>query len=86
MKPIRPYDALTQLSILACLIGAFLLVGHVAGQIREGSASAASLVCGVALLGLSLLFLVLADIRNRLRRIEQHLEADRDCRSGASET
>lgn len=53
MKPIRPYDALTQLSILACLIGAFLLVGHVAGQIREGSASAASLVCGAALLGLS---------------------------------
>lgn len=73
MKSTATYSVLNGIGVLLTVLGALSLLGHLAGQIGKGSASAASLVggCGSFLLGLVLL--VLADLGTRLVRIETRL-------------
>lgn len=71
MKKSVGYSVLKQLAILGCLVGAILLLSHLAGQIKEGYASQSTLIAGAACLGIGLLFTVLADLGIRLHRLEQ---------------
>ncbi len=69
-KPIG-YSVLKQLAIFVSLVGAVLLLTHLAGQLREGSASRYTLIGGAASFGIGLLFAVLGDLGIRLHRLEQ---------------
>ena len=60
------YDVVKQLSIAAGVIGVFLLIHHMAGQMRDGSASGWTLIAGIGLPVFSLLLWMLADIGYRL--------------------
>lgn len=73
MKPGWPYALLSGVAILLAVGGALSLVGHLAGQIREGHASDLSLVAGGACFAAGILLLVLADLGARLVRIEMKL-------------
>ncbi len=69
-KPIG-YSVLKQLAIVVSLVGIVLLISHLAGQFREGSASWSTLIGGAASFGIGLLFAVLGDLGIRLHRLEQ---------------
>ncbi len=69
-KPIG-YSVLKQLAIVVSVVGAVLLISHLAGQIREGSASWCSLIGGAASVVIGLLFAILGDLGIRLHRLEQ---------------
>lgn len=73
MKTPRAYSALNAVAVILTVVGALALLGHLAGQIREGHASEASLVGGLGALVLGILFLVLADLGARAARIEAKL-------------
>lgn len=69
----RGFDFGKQLSMALMFVGGILLIGHLAGQIREGSASDWSLITGLAFLLGGSIFTVLFVILIRLHRIEQRL-------------
>jgi hypothetical protein len=71
MEKLTGYSVLKQLAIFVSLVGAVLMIDHLAGQIREGYASWWSLIGGAALFVIGLLFAVLGDLGSRLRRLEQ---------------
>jgi hypothetical protein len=73
MKPGWPYAVLTGVAILLTVGGALSLLGHLAGQIRQGHASDLSLVAGGACFAAGIILLVLADLGTRLVRIEMKL-------------
>jgi len=73
MKKSVGYSVLKQLAIFVCVVGAILLLSHLAGQLREGYASQSTLIAGAACLGVGLLFAVLADLGIRLHRLEQRV-------------
>ncbi|MBW3541948.1 MAG: hypothetical protein KY476_16895 [Planctomycetes bacterium] len=73
----RFYDVVKQLAIAAGAIGVFLLIHHLAGQMREGSASGWTLIAGIGLPIISLLFWMLADVGYRLAA-ERHRSDDED--------
>jgi hypothetical protein len=60
------YGVVKQLAVVAGVIGAALLLHHLTGQIRVGWAPAWTLITGIGLPIVSLLFWMIADIGSRL--------------------
>ena len=72
MKERIGYSVFRQLAIMAVLVGILLLVGHLAGKIREGYADI-PLMDGAILVGVGLLFATLGTLGIRLDRMERKL-------------
>ncbi len=66
-------DVSRQLSLAVSFVGTFLLVGYLAGQINEGSASGWMLIIGAACFICGLIVALLFSILTRLHRIEQRI-------------
>ena len=60
------YEFVKQLAIAVSVIGIALLLSHLARQISVGSASGWTLIAGIVLPIVSLLFWMIADIGSRL--------------------
>lgn len=73
MKHDWAYSALRGVAVLLILGGAFSLLSHLAGQVREGWASSLSLTGGACALIFGILFFILADLGCRLVRLETKL-------------
>lgn len=72
-SPHRGFDAGKQLSMVVFGCGVLLLLGHLAGQMRVGSASGWSLLVGAGCLLAGLVGTLLFSILIRLDRIERRL-------------
>ena len=66
------YGLVKQLAIVAGIVGVALLLYHLSGQMSVGSASAWTLIAGVGLPVLALLFWMIADVGSRLAADRRH--------------
>jgi hypothetical protein len=69
----RGFDLAKQLSMAVSFVGVLLMISHLAGQLREGSAPGWSLFVGATCFLCGLIFTLLFAIMIRLHRIEQRL-------------
>ena len=67
------YDLARQLLMALAAIGLLLLIGHVTGQLKDGSASGCSLITGIGLVIFGVITSLLVSITARLARIEARL-------------
>jgi hypothetical protein len=64
----KHYATLKGLGTLTGICGVFSLLGHLAGQMSQGAASAATLIGGVIAVAVGSLLFVLADIGEKVSR------------------
>lgn len=72
-------------AVAACsiLVGVLNLVEHIAGQMREGSATIESLIIGVCCLAFGVLLSAIANVGIKLNRIEKQMNRSPDDESGS---
>ena len=66
------------IAVCVILLGALILVGHLAGQLREGYATKESLLIGAVCLAFGILLSTIANVGMRLDRVEDRLKRSSD--------
>ena len=66
------------IAVCVILLGELILVGHLAGQLREGYATKESLLIGVVCLAFGILLSTIANVGMKLDRFEARLRRSSD--------